>query len=77
MGNQLKFMEVPLINCELGTEFRYKGEEFKLIYNNHAIMVGLTKKKHSGMQQAVSFPDSELVLVICEDVPLELSENGK
>lgn len=59
----MNYTRVPLINCELGTEFTYKDEEFKLIYNNHAIMVALTKKKYNGIEQAVSFPDNQLVFV--------------
>ena len=63
MITQPYFQKVKLINLELGAHFLFNGEEMKLIYNNHSILVGLSKRKFDGLERAVSFPAEEQVLV--------------
>lgn len=64
------YKQVPLNTLEIGDEFLHQNTMFKLVYNEHAIMVGLSKEKfkfNGGQsQQALTFSDTEKVLIKTE-----------
>lgn len=68
------YRKCKLHTLEIGEEFVFNGTDFKLIYKEHAICVGLTVEKfeHQGRkaQQVLSFADKETVLVLIKN-PIE------
>ena len=68
MDNQY-YRKTKLSALQKGDEFVYSGVEFELIYDEHAIMVGLTKEQFEGKRQVQTFGDLQDVLV-----PIQLPE---
>lgn len=61
------YRKTALHNLEIGEKFLFENTLFELIYNEHAIMVGLTIEKfeHNGsnQRQVMSFKDDQEVLI--------------
>jgi len=61
------YRKTKLSSLEIGAEFLHENTLFSLIYNEHAIMVGLTKDqfKHNGKdgRQVMTFPDDQEVMI--------------
>mgnify|MGYP000533144725 CR=1 FL=1 len=64
------FELLPINKLNKGDLFLFQNTQFELIYNEHAINVGLTTDsfKHEGknQRQVMSFPDDEKVLIKVE-----------
>lgn len=57
------YRETFIKSIGIGTEFLFQGTLFKKVYEDHIVNVGLTAKAFSGVLQAQSFKNEEIVLV--------------